>query len=482
MTLDEEIDSILEDPEKAKLTAIVLAGDFQLFIKYIHFAINKSLFTFKPFHVLLIKKLENIEFGKNEKRNLVINIPVGAGKSLIVEYFIAWSFCRSVNRSYLYTSHSVTNITGLSREVKEMLESEFVFCLYKLKLKMDEKSKINWSFQGAINRTGLVAKPLKAGITGGDAGNPAIIGYSGAVIVDDPLDLGNSNSQVALDEVIRLYDDKLATRRRTPTTPSIVIMQRIGKKDLTGWIKETEADDWDFVIVPALDEEGNSFWKERYPEKELDKIREINPFKFHSQYQQEPIAVGGNLIKNEWWRYYEKMPKFKRIFITGDTAQKIKESNDFSVFAVWGIAQDGLYLLEIKRGRWEAYDLRIEAQKLWDIWRSGVNGSFCAGFYIEDKTSGTGLIQELRRKGLPIIPLQRGKGEDKLTRLEGVLDFIYSGKVLLPKNKHFIPAFLEECQAFTRDDSHDFDDQVDVLVDAINIGLGVKSLTSQDLA
>lgn len=104
MNLEQHIEQILEDKKEAMLSAIALASDLKLFIKYTHYAINKVNFTFKPFHEYIIKALQDIALGKNKKRNLGISVPVGAGKSLIVEYFVAWTFCRSINLAYLYTA------------------------------------------------------------------------------------------------------------------------------------------------------------------------------------------------------------------------------------------------------------------------------------------------------------------------------------------------------------------------------------------
>ena len=126
MITEQEIESILADPKKKLLTSIVLAGDFELFIKYTHFAFNKVEFVFKPFHLTVINKLQAIAFQENEKRNLALSLPVGAGKSIIVEYFIAWTFCRNINLAYLYTSHNRTNIMKLSREVKDILQHPFI--------------------------------------------------------------------------------------------------------------------------------------------------------------------------------------------------------------------------------------------------------------------------------------------------------------------------------------------------------------------
>ncbi len=480
---DEDLEALLADKDA---TLKSLQRSFGDFINVVYYAVNKVHFTFKPFHLIVIEALEDIAFQRNTKRNLGISLPVGSGKSLIVEYFIAWTFCRSINLSYVYGCHSRINILKLSREVKDIFSNEFVFAIFGSILKQDEKSKINWSFKGAMSRTGLVTSTMGSAATGADSGHPGIEGYSGALILDDPLDAGEITSLIAIEDVIRLYSEKFEPRRRTITTPSIVIMQRLKKHskestgDLIGWLKTTQPHIWRFIEIPAINEDGSSFWPERYPVEDLELIKNLTPGMFYSQYQQDPISFGGNIIKRAWFKYYSELPSFRTIFITGDTAQKIQQHNDFSVFGVWGVAQDGLYLLDLVRGKWEAPELRVVAKNLWEKWRLGVGGCFCTGFFIEDKTSGTGLIQELNRDGLPVIALQRGKGEDKLTRLQGVLQFIFAGKVILPKDQLFIEAFLAECEAFTRNDSHNHDDQVDVMIDAIMVGLSVSSITVED--
>ena len=46
----------------------------------------------------------------------------------------------------------------------------------------DDRQKTNFSFEGAKNRTGLRAKAINSAITGLDAGNPAVDGFSGALV------------------------------------------------------------------------------------------------------------------------------------------------------------------------------------------------------------------------------------------------------------------------------------------------------------
>lgn len=311
------------------------------------------------------------------------------------------------------------------------------------------------------------------GVLVSNCGNPNIDGFSGALIIDDPMDAGNARYEKSREEVVTFYDEKLSTRRRTPNTPTILIMQRLHLDDLVGWIEKNEPEQWEIVKIPALDENGQSFWEERYPVEELKHIQRINNFKFQSQYQQDPIASGGAVIKTEWFKYYSQSVEYqyKRIFITGDTAQKIKEHNDYSVFMVWGVTKFGkLHLLDEIRGKWEAPDLKRQVKILWNRWSKGIGNTPCSGLYVEDKASGTGLIQEIKREcAIPVLPLQADK--DKLTRLEAVLAHIEAGNVELPNSPEQNKELLNECEAFTRDDSHSHDDQVDTLVYGIMVGL-----------
>jgi predicted phage terminase large subunit-like protein len=88
--------------------------------------------------------------------------------------------------------------------------------------------------------------------------------------------------------------------------------------------------------------------------------------------------------------------------------------------------------------------------------------------YIEDKASGTGLIQQLNKNDqfIPVIPVQRTV--DKLTRLMEVQPRIQSGGVYLPESAPWVVDFISECEAFAANNTHKHDDQIDPLCDAIN--------------
>lgn len=470
MNLDKLLDKLEDNGVKQAITEIC-KRDFLSYLLVVFFLINNSKFLLKNFHHLIIKKLQNIVEGKNTKRNLALCLPVGSGKSLIIEYFITWCFARSIDCTFCYTSNSDRLINKLSKECKDIIENPYWQMLFNHPLKKDDRQRVNFSFEGAKNRTGLTAGTTGGAITGLDAGNPNIKGFSGALIIDDPLDAGNARYEKAREEVITFYDEKLATRRRTPQTPTILIMQRLHLDDLVGWIEKNEPSLWDICKVKALNDNNESFWEERYPAKELKHIQVVNAFKFQSQYQQEPIALGGSVIKSEWFGYYDinKKYDYSKIVISADTAIQVKEHSDYSCFIVGGVTLNNhLHILQLAHDKWEYPDLKSVALSVYNNWQFDKRSTNASALYIEDKASGQQLIQDFKYAGLPVRPIEVTK--DKLTRVEEVLDYIAAGLVELPENRAYgnNNVLLSECEAFSRDMSHKHDDIVDTLVHLIN--------------
>lgn len=464
--------------------SVVLMASFKTYLKTMFLIVNETPIMWEPFMNQVVTALEDLVFGRNVRTNLKISIPVGSGKSLIIEYFLSWCYARDVNNAFLYLSHSDRLITKLSKETKEIVENKHWALLFQKQLKKDDRSKVNWSFDDSKNRTGLFAGTIGGGITGLDAGNPNIEGFSGALIIDDPMDVGKVKYARSREEVVEFYTDKLETRKRTPTTPTILIMQRLHKYDLIGALEDIEPEEWDEVIVPALKPDGTSFWEKRYPANKLKRMKEINPYKFNAQYQQSPISTGGNVIKSSWYKYYQdiKSITLKKLFFTVDTAQKTKEHNDWSVFSLWGTDGNNLYLIDLHRSKWESPELRKNAKIIWNKWKNGIGIIKLGMMYIEDKVSGTGLIQDLQRESsIPVKGVQREK--DKGVRLSNVLPYIEAGRVFLPMNENysFVPKFLSESEEMTLDDTHSFDDQIDTMIDGIEMGIANRKVSILDV-
>jgi phage terminase large subunit-like protein len=292
-----DIDELLPTPTEKAVARLGLEESLKRYIRIIHRYTTGTEYTFKPFHDDIITKLEAIAKGASEKKNLLINIPVGFGKSLIVEYFISWCFCRNKNYTFLYTSYGDKLITKLSKEIKDIIESETFSKIWGYKLEKDERSKVNWSIEGSTGRAGLTAGAIGGTITGLDAGNPSIKGFSGALIIDDPISASKVIYQQAREDVINKYESVLKTRLRKSDVPIIVIAQRLHEKDLSGYILEHEADSFEVITIEAM-KDNKSIWEEKISTHDLKELEQRRPFVFYSQYQQNPDSNINSMFKS----------------------------------------------------------------------------------------------------------------------------------------------------------------------------------------
>jgi len=180
---------------------------------------------------------------------------------------------------------------------------------------------------------------------------------------------------------------------------------------------------------------------------------------------QTPAPIGGGLFKDEWWRYYTVLPKIKRSIIVADTAMKTKEQHDYSVFMCWGECERGnIYLLDLLRGKWEAPELEKAFVAFYN--KNKHNESFrLQKAFIEDKASGTGLIQKIKREyKIPIAGIKRDS-TDKVSRAMNVVGFIEACYVFLPTDAPFLNDLLAECRMFPNGKN---DDQIDFISDGLN--------------
>lgn len=483
---DEIIDKFLNNPVEGRLA---LSASLRNFIAFFFWYMYRQQFIFKPFHNLIIKKLEDIVFGRAEKRNLVLNMPPRFGKSAICQMACAWSYMINPHSNCIYTSYSDDLTSAFSKDIRSIIESEAFKQLTGVKL---NKAKSGADYWATTLGGGFRAASMGGAITGFGAG---VSGdeFGGFLIIDDPNKASNVKSQAEMQNTIDYYNNTLKSRcNNQARTPIILIMQRLSIDDLTGYVLENEADDWDILKLQGLNEEtGEALWEEKYPADELLKLKRYNNFVYYGQYQQEPIVIGGSVIKTEWFRFYNPKEEYQYqyTFVTSDTAQKKGEANDFSVFSFWGKTFDNrLHLLDMVRGKWEADELRQQVKLCWEKWRGFKTPPY--GFYVEDKSSGIGVIQEIKKtEPIPIIPVTRARykneqgqwvAADKFSRVMTAAPYLANGWVYLPNSEKddISSQLLSECAAFKADLSAKHDDMVDTLCDAVDVAFGSTGISS----
>lgn len=433
-----------------------------------------------------------------EVKNVVINVPPGSSKTEIVAInLMARGLALNPRARFLHISYSDDLALLNSGTAKEIVQSDEFQALWSLKVADDAKSKKRWNVEvDGKTAGGVYAVSLGGQITGFRAGHMTE-GWQGAIVIDDPLKVEDAYSKTKRAAANRKLVSTVKSRKANPDTPIIVIMQRLAEEDPTGFIKAAKVPgEWEFVNIPALldddyvaalpekyrdligadeladerDEQGRfSYWPYKEPLHDLLELESKDRYVFSGQYMQRPSPLGGDIIKGKCFGRYEVLPPLRYRKVFADTAQKTAERNDFSVFECWGLGEDGrIYLLDMVRGKWPAPELKRRAIAFWEKHKAGgEHDAPLRQMVIEDKSSGTGLIQDIQATGgIPVKGVERTK--DKLTRVMDVVSYIESGLVFIPLSAPFVSDFVGECEAFTADDTHAHDDQIDPMVDAIN--------------
>ena len=470
--------------------ARLLERGFETWFRYMFRTIEGKEFIVEPIHEGLFDSCDKIV--RQIITRLNINVPPRAGKTTLAKGIVAYALTINPKSNIIYTSFSQSLLTDIALAVRDILEHPVYKAMYPSSMYYDneetrpiddfwleylrkETGKNTYSAKKITTAQGGVClfSSIGSQITGYGAGIRNAKGFNGALIIDDANKPADIRSQVMREKVVRYYEETLLSRLNNSDVPIINIQQRLHLEDLSGVLEEKY--NFETLKRPLLDENGVCQLPSQYTPERIEELK-VNNYMFLSQYQQEPIVLGGAIIKRAYFRYYPTAQEFdyKRILIAADTAMKTQECNDYSVFIVGGVTQQNqLHILDLVRGKWEAPELERMAIMIWNKYRRNEKtGLCCSGMYVEDKASGTGLIQGLKTKyGIPVLPVQADK--DKLTRVENILPYVEAGNIYLPENENhaFNPDFISECEAFSRDMSHTHDDQVDAFAHLVSEAL-----------
>ena len=161
---------------------------------------------------------------------------------------------------------------------------------------------------------------------------------------------------------------------------------------------------------------------------------------------------------------------FSTLIIAADTAFKKNQGNDFTSIIPMALSHEGdIFILDLVKGRWSYPEAKMRLIQQNNLYR----GRGLRGLYIEDKASGQSLIQDLKiTSGISVIPYKNQ--DDKVARAHSVSPLIQGGRVFLPQNAPWLPAFLLQVEQFP---DGSFDDDWD----AAMIGLDVLSKNNLSL-
>jgi predicted phage terminase large subunit-like protein len=291
------------------------------------------------------------------------------------------------------------------------------------------------------------------------------------IIIDDPLKAEDAMSDLARKRLIDWYAGTLVSRLNDKEHGSIVVvMQRLHESDLAGHLLEQGG--WEHLDLPAVAIEdsvipisrdrhitrrrGDILHSERESKDALDRIKsEIGSLKFSAQYQQRPVPLEGNLIRRDWFRFYDDLTKrpHQRIVQSWDIAMMTGETNDYSACTTWQIIEADYFLIDVFRARLQYPVLRQTIARL-------ARDYSASTILIEDSGPGMALLQDLRRELPPGMPRPIGQKPEgsKIDRMAAQSAKFEGGHVHFPREADWLDTLMLELLAFPYG-RHD--DQVD---------------------
>jgi predicted phage terminase large subunit-like protein len=186
----------------------------------------------------------------------------------------------------------------------------------------------------------------------------------------------------------------------------------------------------------------------------------------NSMYMGKPNSLEGDLIKMKWFNTYDTPPaEPEMIIVSVDTAQKEGEINDYTVIMTWALYQNSYYILNVQRDKMDHPTL---LSRMISIAKYGisVNGKLTRphAILIEDKGSGTSIIQHLELETSANVIALSTKNQSKLLRMQNESPAIEAGRVFIPKEADWMTEFTDEIRAWPKC-LHD--DQVDCVSAAL---------------
>ena len=394
---------------------------------------------------------------------LILGAPPQHGKSDIVSrYLPAWIFGQNPDVAIGGLSYGKDLASDMNRDVQRIMMGDEYKTLFpssslnkKRVVNVDVEAKRNSETFEIVDHKG---RYVSQGVGGPLTGKRLDIG-----IIDDPI----KNAQEALSQTVKdgIWNWYITTfqTRLSQNSGQIIMATRWSVDDLSGRIMDINPRARSLAF-PAISEDGAALVPELHSLEKLQEQKEgMSEYFWSAMYQQNPVPLGGNIFKDAWWKDYTILPQISYRVIFADTAQKTGTQNDYSVFQCWGYTSTKqAVLIDQIRGKWEAPELLTQARNFWSkhIATQGVGA--LRSMNVEDKVSGTGLIQTLRREGIPVLPIQRST--DKITRAYDAAPYIESGNVLLPQTAPWLSDYLAEFAAFPNG-AHD--DMVDPTMDAV---------------
>ncbi len=408
---------------------------------------------------------------RGEITRLLINVPPGTMKSLLVSVFWPaweWGPLGQPHMRYMTASHEIELATRDNRRMRTLVESEWFQKRWPLPLAKDQNEKTRFENSKKGFR---LARAIKS-LTGERAHR---------LIIDDPHSTEKAESEVERKTAVRVFRESATSRLTNPKKSAIVVvMQRLPQEDISGWFLANRADHDVHVMLPMRFEpdrgcstdwytdprttEGELLCPERFPEEVVaaDELT-MGAYAVAGQFQQRPAPRGGGMFKVDLIERVEVLPEeptwVVRYWDKAGT-EGGEGARTAGVKLGWLPKSKKFAVLHVVKGRWSALKreqmirqtAEMEGQKV-RIWIEQEPGS-------GGKESAESTIRNLA--GF-VIKADRPTG-DKAVRAEPVASQVEGGNVMMLAGT-WNQEFIDELGVFP---AGALRDQADALSGAFN--------------
>lgn len=304
---------------------------------------------------------ELMAISRGEQAKLLVNVPPGTMKSLLVSVFWpAWEWTRDPSLKFFTASYGQDLATRDTMKMRDIVSSDWYRYSFGVKFRADQEQK-TWF----INTAG--GWRVASSVGGRGTGE-----HPDRRIIDDPHSAQQARSDVERQAAIDWYDQTISTRGVTKNVREVLVMQRLHEQDLAGHLLEKGG--WRHVMLPMRyeserscvgdprEKDGELLWPELFPEEKVAALElALGEYGTAGQLQQRPAPIGGGLFKRPWFKIVEKSPANARRVrawdVAGTEGGRGARTAGVRVADAGPGARPRFFVESVVKGRWGAFEV-----------------------------------------------------------------------------------------------------------------------------
>ena len=280
-----------------------------------------------------------------------------------------------------------------------------------------------------------------------------ITGQNVDILICDDLIKGFSDvTPTLLDKKIEWFKS-IILQRLEPHSKLIILGTRWANNDVIGYLEENQPDDYRFIKLTALRDDGTCIWDNRYtPEFFIDRKNEIGERLFQALYQQKPLDETGEFFNVDHLQFIEHhdlnqyhITSTVRSYDCAYSDETKGETNDRTASILMSRTSDDYYIIrELSVGRY--------GEKLFNTIKSTARiDTPNIPILIETGTTG-GASRELFKVYKSRLPGYNIKQSEPITskvdRAFGFKEAVLDGKILICLSDNARHELLTEMKGF----------------------------------